>query len=186
MPSEFGESQVWLERAAPALPHESEHDARFRKLVGRNTNMINIEEVKRYLPHRYPFLMIDRVLHVEAGKYVVALKNVTANEPYFNGHFPAEAVMPGVMIIEAMAQAAGILALMTEGREVSDDYLYLLCGLSNTRFRQKVMPGDQLELHATLVKAKRNILKFHCEAKVDGKEVAKTDLLVAEQTLEQK
>lgn len=146
--------------------------------------MLNIEEVKSLLPQRYPFLMVDRVLAVEAGKSITALKNVSVNEPYFNGHFPAEAVMPGVMIIEAMAQAAGLLGLVSAGRDNSDGYLYLLCGLEKTRFRRKVIPGDQLELHAELLAYKRNILKFNCEARVAGELVAATELLVAEQKMQ--
>ena len=146
--------------------------------------MLNIEEVKRFLPQRYPFLMVDRVLEVEAGKTITAIKNVSVNEPHFNGHFPAEAVMPGVMIIEAMAQAAGILGLVSAGRDNSDGYLYLLCGLEKTRFRRKVIPGDQLELHAELLTYKRNILKFNCEARVAGELVAATELLVAEQKMQ--
>lgn len=145
--------------------------------------MLDIEEIKHYLPQRYPFLMVDRVISMEKHKSIVAVKNVSVNEPYFNGHFPAEAVMPGVLIIEALAQAAGILGLVSEGR-TSEGYLYLLCGLEKTRFRRKVVPGDQLMLHAELQTMKRNILKFNCEARVDGELVAATELLVAEQKLE--
>lgn len=145
--------------------------------------MLNIEEVRRYLPQRYPFLLVDRVISMEKGKSIVAIKNVSINEPYFNGHFPAEAVMPGVLIIEALAQTAGILGLVSEGR-TSDGYLYLLCGLDKTRFRRKVIPGDQLHLHAELMAFRRNILKFNCEARVDGELVAATELLVAEQKIE--
>lgn len=145
--------------------------------------MLNIEEVRRYLPQRYPFLMVDRVISMEKGKSIEAIKNVSINEPYFNGHFPAEAVMPGVLIIEALAQTAGILGLVSEGR-TSDGYLYLLCGLDKTRFRRKVIPGDQLQLRAELLAFRRNILKFNCEAHVDGELVAATELLVAEQKIE--
>lgn len=145
--------------------------------------MLNVEEVKRLLPQRYPFLMVDRVLSIELNKSITALKNVSVNEPYFNGHFPQEAVMPGVMIIEAMAQAAGLLGLISANRSNGDGYLYLLCGLDKTRFRRKVVPGDQLELHAKLMAQKRGILKFNCEARVGGELVAATELLVAEQKL---
>jgi 3-hydroxyacyl-[acyl-carrier-protein] dehydratase len=147
--------------------------------------MIDIEEIKHLLPQRYPFLMVDRVVSIDRGKSIKVIKNVSINEPYFNGHFPQEAVMPGVLMIEAMAQAAGILGLVSEGRTNEDGYLYLLCGLEKTRFRRKVVPGDQLELQAELVTRKRNLLKFQCEVRVEGELVAATELLVAEQKLHQ-
>ncbi|MEQ3635513.1 3-hydroxyacyl-ACP dehydratase FabZ [Alcanivorax sp.] len=143
--------------------------------------MMDIQEVREYLPHRYPFLLIDRVLNLEPGKRIEALKNVTINEPFFNGHFPEEPIMPGVLIIEAMAQAAGILGFVTENKKPSDGYIYLLVGTDKARFKRRVVPGDALHLFAEYVVIKRNILKFTCEAQVDGKTVASAEMLVAEQ-----
>jgi len=143
--------------------------------------MMDIQEVREYLPHRYPFLLIDRVLNLEPGKRIEALKNVTINEPFFNGHFPEEPIMPGVLIIEAMAQAAGILGFVTENKKPSDGYIYLLVGPDKARFKRRVIPGDTLHLFAEYVVVKRNILKFTCEAQVDGKTVASAEMLVAEQ-----
>ncbi|WP_296028809.1 3-hydroxyacyl-ACP dehydratase FabZ [uncultured Alcanivorax sp.] len=143
--------------------------------------MMDIQEVREYLPHRYPFLLIDRVLNIEPGKRIEALKNVTINEPFFNGHFPDEPIMPGVLIVEAMAQAAGILGFVTEEKKPSDGYIYLLVGTDKARFKRRVIPGDTLHLFAEYVVVKRNILKFTCEAQVDGKTVASAEMLVAEQ-----
>uniref|UniRef100_Q0VQE6 3-hydroxyacyl-[acyl-carrier-protein] dehydratase FabZ n=2 Tax=Alcanivoracaceae TaxID=224372 RepID=FABZ_ALCBS len=142
---------------------------------------MDIKEVREYLPHRYPFLLIDRVLNIEPGKRIEALKNVTINEPFFNGHFPEEPIMPGVLIIEAMAQAAGILGFVTENKKPSDGYIYLLVGTDKARFKRQVVPGDTLHLFAEYVVIKRNIIKFTCEAQVDGKTVASAEMLVAEQ-----
>ena len=143
--------------------------------------MMDIQEVREYLPHRYPFLLIDRVLNIEPGKRIEALKNVTINEPFFNGHFPDEPIMPGVLIVEAMAQAAGILGFVTEEKKPSDGYIYLLVWTDKARFKRRVIPGDTLHLFAEYVVVKRNILKFTCEAQVDGKTVASAEMLVAEQ-----
>ena len=143
--------------------------------------MMDIQAVREYLPHRYPFLLIDRVLNLEPGKRIEALKNVTINEPFFNGHFPDEPIMPGVLIIEAMAQAAGILGFVTENKKPSDGYIYMLVGTDKARFKRRVIPGDTLHLFAEYVVVRRNILKFTCEAQVDGKTVASAEMLVAEQ-----
>ncbi len=143
--------------------------------------MMDIQAVREYLPHRYPFLLIDRVLNLEPGQRIEALKNVTINEPFFNGHFPDEPIMPGVLIIEAMAQAAGILGFVTENKKPSDGYIYLLVGTDKARFKRRVIPGDTLHLFAEYVVVRRNILKFTCEAQVDGKTVASAEMLVAEQ-----
>lgn len=118
--------------------------------------MMDIKEVREYLPHRYPFLLIDRVLNIEPGKRIEALKNVTINEPFFNGHFPEEPIMPGVLIIEAMAQAAGILGFVTENKKPSDGYIYLLVGTDKARFKRQVVPGDTLHLFAEYVVIKRD------------------------------
>lgn len=142
-------------------------------------------EVRNYLPHRYPFLLIDRVVSVDVGKSVVAIKNVSNNEPYFNGHFPNQPIMPGVLIIEALAQAAGVLGFVSQGKRPSDNSMYVLCGVDKARFKRRVIPGDQLELTATLITVKRNILKFSGEARVNGELAASAELIVAEQPREQ-
>ena len=133
--------------------------------------MMNIEQIREYLPHRYPFLLVDRVESLTLGESIVALKNVTANEPFFEGHFPEYSVMPGVLIVEAMAQAAGILGFKTQNTKPSDGYLYLFVGCDNLRFKRQVVPGDQLRLEANVVSERRGIWKFECKATV-GDELA--------------
>lgn len=139
----------------------------------------NIMRVLDCLPHRYPFLLIDRVVEYDAGKTMVALKNVTFNEPFFTGHFPQRPVMPGVLITEAMAQATAILALRSEDRSLDDGYLYYLVGIDKARFKRQVEPGDQLMLHVEMVKMSRGMGKFKAEAKVDGKLVASAEIMGA-------
>ncbi|ASK36449.1 3-hydroxyacyl-[acyl-carrier-protein] dehydratase FabZ [Alcanivorax sp. N3-2A] len=143
--------------------------------------MMDIQQVREYLPHRYPFLLVDRVVSVEPGKRIEAYKNVTINEPFFNGHFPQEPIMPGVLIIEAMAQAAGILGFVTENKRPADGFIYLLVGTDKARFKRQVVPGDRLMLHAEWLMHRRNLAKFMCRAEVDGQLVAAADILVAEQ-----
>jgi 3-hydroxyacyl-[acyl-carrier-protein] dehydratase len=140
---------------------------------------IDIEGILHRLPHRYPFLMVDRVRSVTAGKSIVALKNVSANEAYFEGHFPGHPVMPGVLVVEALAQAAGVLAWETVTDEERLWILYLV-GIDKARFKQPVRPGDQLVLNVELVQRRRNLWRFHGRAEVDGKVVAETDLLLAD------
>ncbi len=136
------------------------------------TNMakqVDIAGILEYLPHRYPFLLVDRVTHLQAGKDIVAIKNVSLNEPFFNGHFPERPIMPGVLILEALAQAGGILGLETVGQGVSsDDKLYLFTGIDQVKFKKVVIPGDQLQLNVRLDKRRLNIFKFEAEARVDG------------------
>jgi 3-hydroxyacyl-[acyl-carrier-protein] dehydratase len=141
---------------------------------------MDIYEVLKHLPHRYPFLMVDRVLECEPGKSLVAIKNVSINEPFFPGHFPEKPVMPGVLIMEALAQATGILAFKTVGKTNDDGSLYLFVGIDNARFKSQVVPGDQLRLEVALTRTIRNIWKFNAVAKVDGKVVASAELMCAE------
>lgn len=141
---------------------------------------LDIHKILEYLPHRYPFLMIDRVDEFVLDDELTGTKNVTANEPYFMGHFPDRPVMPGVMIMESLAQAAGILAFMTmdeRGEQGQPSYYY--AGIDNARFKKTVSPGDVLKLHAKKLKERRGIWKFHVEASVDGKLVAEADILCA-------
>ena len=140
---------------------------------------MDIEAIMRQLPHRYPFLLVDRVLECVSGKHIHALKNVTFNEPYFPGHFPHRPVMPGVMIIEALAQAAGILCFITANVIPDENTRFYFVGIDNARFRKPVLPGDQLVLTAQLERSLRGIWKFSTVALVGDKEVAHADMMVA-------
>ena len=140
---------------------------------------MDIHEVLRYLPHRFPFLMIDRVRECEPGKRIVAIKNVTANEPHFQGHFPDRPIMPGVLILEAMAQAAAILGFRTMGRRPDDESMYYFAGIDNARFKRPVLPGDQLELELLHVSSRRGVSKFIGTARVGGALVTEAELLCA-------
>ena len=133
----------------------------------RETNMIDIKRVIEMLPHRYPILLIDRVLDYKENESIVALKNVTMNEPHFMGHFPGFPVMPGVLIIEAMAQAAALLVIQSMGSDMEGRLVYFM-SIDNARFRKPVTPGDSLHIHADVIKARGNIWKFTAEAKVNG------------------
>ncbi len=144
---------------------------------------MDIYEVLKHLPHRYPFLMVDRVIECEPGKRLVAIKNVSFNEPYFSGHFPDKPVMPGVLILEALAQATGILGFKTAEKTNDDGSLYLFVGIDNARFKRQVIPGDQLQLEVDLTRTIRNIWKFDTVAKVDGKVVASAQIMCAESEL---
>jgi 3-hydroxyacyl-[acyl-carrier-protein] dehydratase len=147
-----------------------------------DSEKMDIEAIMRQLPHRYPFLLVDRVLECVPGKYVHALKNVTFNEPFFPGHFPHRPVMPGVMIIEALAQAAGVLAFKTAGVVPDIETRFYFVAIDNARFRKPVEPGDQLVLKVTLKRAFKGIWKFHGVAEVDGAEVASAEIMVAPET----
>jgi len=138
---------------------------------------LDIRGILEHLPHRYPFLLVDRVLEVEAGKRIVALKNVTINEPYFVGHFPHLPVMPGVLQIEAMAQAAGILSFQTMGRVSDANSVYYFVGIDNARFKRPVVPGDQLRIEVEMVRFSRSIAKFTARTLVEDKVAAEADLM---------
>lgn len=153
--------------------------------MGVSLNVLDIHQIRNFLPHRYPFLLVDRVIECEPGKRLVALKNVTVNEPFFQGHFPIKPVMPGVLIMEAMAQATGILAFQTAPDEMSGDTkLYYFAGMDGVRFKRTVEPGDQLILEVELTKCKRGIWMFSGVAKVDGQIAATGDLMGAIKDLE--
>lgn len=141
--------------------------------------IMDIHEVMKYLPHRHPFLLVDRVIEMTEGESIVALKNVTINEPFFNGHFPNRPVMPGVLILEALAQAAGILAYKSTNTFPSEGVLYYFAGIDNARFRRVVEPGDQLRLEVKLLRAKREIWKLEGSAYVDGELVCSAEFLSA-------
>jgi 3-hydroxyacyl-[acyl-carrier-protein] dehydratase len=147
---------------------------------------IDINEIIAFLPHRYPFLLIDRIREFEAGKRIVALKNVSVNEPYFPGHFPQRPIMPGVLILEAMAQAAGVLVFRTRGTPHDDKTLYYYVGIDTARFKRPVVPGDQMLIEVHIERTLRNISKFGCVARVDGETVAEATILCAMQAVQGK
>jgi 3-hydroxyacyl-[acyl-carrier-protein] dehydratase len=140
----------------------------------------DITKIMELLPHRYPFLLVDRVTAVEPGASLSAIKNVTFNEPFFQGHFPGQPIMPGVLLLEAMAQATGLLAFsgMDDAHKSS---LYLLVGIDKARFRGQVLPGDQLQLEISLKRTMRGIGMFDCQALVDGKVVAEAEMMCSSQ-----
>jgi 3-hydroxyacyl-[acyl-carrier-protein] dehydratase len=140
---------------------------------------MDIHDILRHLPHRYPIILVDRVLEIEPPKRIVALKNVSINEPVFMGHFPHYPVMPGVLIIEALAQAAAILSFAALGKQADRSSVYYFAGIDNARFKRPVGPGDQLRLEAELMREMRGIGKFAARATVDGNLVAEAELLCA-------
>ena len=140
---------------------------------------MNLQEIMEYLPHRYPFLLIDRVLTSEPGRFIRGIKNVTMNEPFFQGHFPGFPVMPGVLIIEALAQTAAILSHLTKGTKSDPNSLIFFAGIDNARFRRQVVPGDQLVLEAEVVRIVRGVGKFSTRALVDGELAAEGELMAA-------
>ncbi|WP_341503499.1 3-hydroxyacyl-ACP dehydratase FabZ [Gallaecimonas sp. GXIMD4217] len=146
-------------------------------------NTMDVVEVLEHLPHRYPFLLVDKVVDYTVGESLVAVKNVTYNEPFFQGHFPGKPIMPGVLILEAMAQATGILAFKTANQKPSDGVLYYFAGIDNARFKQPVVPGDTLVMEVEIVKIKAGIGKFRGVAKVDGNVVCEADLMCAKREI---
>jgi 3-hydroxyacyl-[acyl-carrier-protein] dehydratase len=145
---------------------------------------MDIHQILEHLPHRYPILLVDRVLECDPGKTIHALKNVSINEPFFQGHYPHHPVMPGVLIIEALAQAAAILSFKTLGNQPSENSVYYFVGIDNARFKKPVSPGDQLNLHVEVVANKRGLWKFRAEARVDGQIAAEADLMCTVRTIE--
>jgi 3-hydroxyacyl-[acyl-carrier-protein] dehydratase len=140
---------------------------------------IDVTRIQQLLPHRYPFLLVDRVVEFEAHKRIVAHKNVSINEPFFQGHFPGHPVMPGVLVIEALAQAGGVLTQLSRGT-VADNKLFYLVKIDNARFSRMVVPGDVLELHVQIKRIIKTMTFYTCVARVDGEEVASADVLCAE------
>lgn len=138
---------------------------------------MDITEIMRHLPHRYPLLLVDRVLELIPGDYVTAIKNVTMNEPFFPGHFPHHPIMPGVLIIESLAQAAGLLAFKSSGKEAGADSVIYFVGIDNARFKRPVVPGDQLRLEARITRHTRGIWKFDAKALVEGQLACEAELM---------
>ena len=142
---------------------------------------MDVLEIQKYLPHRYPFLLVDRIVEFEADKRIVAIKNVTINEPFFVGHFPVSPVFPGVLIVEALAQASGILAFKSRNRTLDDGYVYYLAGTDKTKFKRSVIPGDQIRLEVVIVNMRTHWMKTEGKAFVDDKLVCSSMLTCAEQ-----
>ncbi len=146
-------------------------------------NVIEVQGIKLIIPHRYPMLLVDRVLDYQPGKWLHAIKNVSVNEAVFNGHFPELPIFPGVLILESLAQATGILGFKsTESREENE--MYLFASIDKARFKRPVVPGDTMHLHVDFIKERRGMWKFYGEARVDGKVVCSADLMCARRTLQ--
>ncbi|WP_370981532.1 3-hydroxyacyl-ACP dehydratase FabZ [Agaribacterium sp. ZY112] len=142
--------------------------------------MMDILEIRKYLPHRYPLLLIDRVVELEEGERILAYKNISINEEVFQGHFPHFPVFPGVMLVEAMAQACGVLGFKTMNKTPDDGSVYLFAGIDNVRFKRQVVPGDQVYIEAKIVSEKRGIWKFECKATVEGQLVTAANIMCAD------
>jgi len=141
---------------------------------------MDINEIQTFLPHRYPFLLVDRILEVESGKMIRGYKNVSYNENYFMGHFPDAPIMPGVLILEALAQVSGILGFVTTGRKPSENLIHYFAGSNKVRFKRPVVPGDQLILESNFIKERQSIWKFQCTAYVDGEVACVAEVMTAE------
>ena len=142
--------------------------------------MMEIDEIRQHLPHRYPFLLVDRVVELNLGESIVAYKNLSINEPFFDGHFPQKPVFPGVLLVEAMAQAAGILGFKTMGKTPADGSIYYFVGADNLRFKRPCIPGDRVMLRASIVSDRRGIWKFNVSSDVDGELAASATILCAD------
>lgn len=142
--------------------------------------IMDIDAIREHLPHRYPFLLVDRVVDIELGKRIEAYKNLSINEPFFDGHFPDNPVFPGVLLVEAMAQAAGILGFRSMGKTPADGSIYYLVGVDNLRFKRPCVPGDRVHLHAEIVSERRGIWKFAVRAEVEGNICASATILCAD------
>lgn len=157
-------------------------EADFAQLAERNITLpINILALQEYLPHRFPFLLLDRVTACKPDEWITAIKNVTMNEPFFTGHFPQEPIMPGVLMVEAMAQASGVLAFIGNNKKPNDGFVFLFAGIDKVRFKRQVIPGDQLIIRSTKTMVRHTIYKFSCTAHVDGQMVASAEIMLAEQ-----
>ncbi len=142
--------------------------------------MMEIDEIRQHLPHRYPFLLVDRVVELNLGESIVAYKNLSINEPFFDGHFPEKPVFPGVLLVEAMAQAAGILGFKTMNKTPADGSIYYFVGADNLRFKRPCVPGDRVMLRASIVSDRRGIWKFNVSSDVDGELAASATILCAD------
>ena len=150
-------------------------------MSGDDGKIKTIHELFAYLPHRYPFLLVDRVTELVVDQSVKGYKNITINEELFNGHFPGQPILPGVLILEAMAQLSGVLAFESKGKRPADGVNYLFGGVEKARFRRPVIPGDRLDMQSTIIADRRSMMKFACEAHVDGELACSATLTVVEQ-----
>ncbi len=150
-------------------------------MTSPNERILDVNALMQYLPHRFPFLLVDRVIELAAGEYVRGFKNVTINEPFFTGHFPGEPIMPGVLIVEAMAQLSGVLAFETRGTRPGDGTLYLLGATERTRFKRPVVPGDRLMMESRIKADRTRVIKFECKAWVDDQLACTSELTVVQQ-----
>jgi 3-hydroxyacyl-[acyl-carrier-protein] dehydratase len=148
-------------------------------------NSLDINQIKQYLPHRYPLLLVDRVLDWESGKRITAIKNVTINEEFFNGHFPNKPVMPGVLMIEAMAQTAAILSFLTMGKKPDENTIVYFVGIDGVRFKRPVGPGDQLKMDVEITRVSRGIWKYKAQATVDGHLAVEAELMCTMRTADE-
>ena len=146
--------------------------------------LLDVEEIKEYLPQRYPFLLVDRIVEMDLGKSIVGYKNVTINEPFFVGHFPGQPIMTGVLIIEALAQVAGVLGFKSQEKKPKDGYLYYFVGADEVRLRRPVVPGDQLMLKATIITNRRGLYRFSAKASVGDELVGTMNILCAERKID--
>lgn len=142
--------------------------------------VLDIADIRKYLPHRYPFLLVDRVVEIHAGESIVAYKNLSINEPFFDGHFPDKPIFPGVLLLEAMAQAAGILGFYSQGKTNEHGSTYYFAGADNLRFKRACLPGDRVMLRAAVVSQRRGIWKFDVSSDVDGQMAAAATILCAD------
>jgi len=145
--------------------------------------MMDMQDLLQYLPHRYPFLLVDRVTAIGPGDTIAGFKNLTMNEAFFTGHFPGHPIMPGVLMIEAMAQLSGVLAFKLKRRTPEDGYTYYLAGVDRTRYKRPVVPGDRLDMHCELLKDRRGVMKFSCEAHVEQTLACSSEILCVEKEL---
>lgn len=145
--------------------------------------LLDIKEIREYLPHRYPFLLVDRVLELEINHRIKAIKNISVNEDVFNGHFPDHPIFPGVMIIEALAQAAGVLGFKTMNKKPTEGSIYLFVGADDVRFKRQVVPGDQLVLEAEVLKVRAGVWKFGCRASVENETVCTATIMCADRSV---
>lgn len=165
-----------------AIDFDTLNDDHIKALADQDLTLpLTYNTLKHYLPHRYPFMLVDKITACKPGECITGIKNVTINEEFFNGHFPDEPIMPGVLMVEAMAQVSGVLGFISEGLTAEDGYLYLFAGVDKVRFKRRVIPGDQLIIRATTVMQKRGIYKFDCTVHVENQLAASAQVMIARQ-----
>lgn len=165
-----------------AFDFDSLTEQDLQALADRNITLpLTYTELKHYLPHRYPFMLVDRITACRPDEWITGIKNLTINEEFFCGHFPDQPIMPGVLMVEAMAQIAGVLGFISAGKTAEDGYIYLFAGVDKVRFKRQVIPGDQMVLRAKTIMNKRDIYKFACTGHVDGQLAVSAEIMIARQ-----